>query len=102
MSVALPGVNEMITCTGLLGYACANADEASASPATTPAILLRQPIVHLPLFGLQSHSGCLRLLQQQRGEILLAPAAPDHLLHQVARHRGERQRHLEAPARVEA
>src|SRR6185436_403910 len=39
MSVELPGVNEMMTCTGLLGY-CASACAANASNAAPNTVLL--------------------------------------------------------------
>src|SRR5687768_1267746 len=62
----------------------------------------REAIRYLLVLRLELDAGGLRLREDQRGEILLGHALPDHLLQQIARQRGERHRHLELAARVEA
>src|SRR5258706_11001840 len=100
MSIELPGVNAMIRRTGFVGYVW---EEASApkSPSASSRKTLRKAITHLYVFGFELHSGRLGLLQKQGSKVLLRPSAPDHLLNQVARHRRERHRHFEAPARIQ-
>src|SRR6185436_14741170 len=72
--------------------------------AETPATARnsrREAIPYLLVLGLELDAGGFRLRKQQRGEILLGHALPDHLLQQIARERSERHRHLEFAPRVE-
>src|SRR3990170_4504381 len=62
----------------------------------------RETVPYVPVLRLELDAGGLRLREDQRGEILLGHALPDHLLQQIARERGERHRHLELAAGVEA
>src|SRR5688500_1829784 len=48
----------------------------------------RETIPHLLVLGLELDAGSLRLHEDQRGEVLLGHALPDHLLQQVAGKRG--------------
>src|SRR5688500_828518 len=76
--------------------------ESAASPTPPFRKSRREPISDLLVLGLELDAGGLRLRKDQRGEILLGHALPDHLLQQIARQRAERHRHLELAARVEA
>src|SRR5688572_6750892 len=75
---------------------------ASAEAPATARKSRREAISYLLVFGLELDAGSLRLRQDQRGEILLGHALPDHLLQQIPRERGKRHRHLEFAPGVEA
>src|SRR5918999_608320 len=75
------------------------------APATAKLSLRnsrREAIPNLLPLRLELDAGCLRLHEQQRREVLLGHAVPDHLLDQVAGQGGERHRHLEIASRLEA
>src|SRR5688500_4766925 len=75
---------------------------ARAEAPATARKSRREAISYLLVLGPELDAGGLRLREDQRGEILLGHALPDHLLQQIARERGERHRHVELAARVEA
>src|SRR5688572_32360167 len=75
---------------------------ARAEAPATARKSRREAISYLLVLGLELDAGGLRLRQDQRGEILLGHALPDHLLQQIPRERGERHRHLEFAPGVEA
>src|SRR5215472_6212739 len=112
MSVALPAVNATMMCTGLFGKFCAKPEPAHRHPKTsagksrlniiTASVeVLVKAIAHGHVLRDKLQSRCFGLQQQQLGEVLLGHAAPDQRLHDIARERGERHRHLEPPAGVE-
>src|SRR5436305_8391905 len=112
MSVALPAVNGTMIFTGFVGHACALANEVhsahSPTRATRPMFIqssrnsLAQAIADGHVLGYELHAGGFCLEQQQLREVLLGHPAADQRLHDVARDRRERHRHVEAPCRVES
>src|SRR5215213_5195018 len=69
--------------------------ETAARPTLPLRNSRREPIPYLLVLRLELDTGCLGLREQQRGEVLLGHALPDHLLQEIARERSERHRHLE-------
>src|SRR5918994_316014 len=69
--------------------------ESAANPTLPFRKSRREAISYLLVLGLELDAGGLRLRQDQRGEILLGHALPDHLLKKIAGQRSERHRHVE-------
>src|SRR5205823_5860052 len=109
MSVALPAVNGTMILTGFVGHACAPANEAhSAQSAITARRTIfivfssTQSIADRHILGDELDAGCLGFEQQQLRKVLFGHAVSDQGLHDVARDRRERHRHVEASCRIKA
>src|SRR5687768_8227906 len=73
-----------------------------ARPAVPIKKSRREAIAYLLVLGLELDPRGACLGQDQGRKVLLGHALADHLLQEIARDRGERHRHLEAAAGVEA
>src|SRR5687767_12911458 len=84
--------------TMMVSAGCAGISGLQPDTAARPTLPLRKSrrgaIRYLLVLRLELDAGGFRLREDQRGEILLGHALPDHLLQQIPRQRGERHRHL--------
>src|SRR6266576_1819708 len=109
MSVALPAVNGTMILTGFVGHACALANEAhsaqSAITATRTIFMVvssTQSVADRHIFGKELDAGRLGFEQQQLREVVIGHPVSDQRLHDVARDRRERHRHVEASCGIKA